>query len=123
MVVRAGLLLLAAVFLIDHRRGASVARHFAAHLLAAALIAANVVYGVSRFTITMLANDEDTLPTPRATLRVAAARENDSRWLARLGVWLERVRAPDDETVKRELAQWLPEYRPAVSANADRALS
>jgi hypothetical protein len=42
--------------------------------------------------------------------------ENDDQengdWLARLMQWLRRDAAPPPETVKRELAQWVPEYRP-----------
>src|SRR4051812_9099710 len=54
----------------------------------------------------LLAADENTLATPHAKLRIAQARQEDDRWLARLSTWLERAEPPDDETVKRELAQW-----------------
>jgi len=64
-----------------------------------------------------LAPGEDSLPTPHSKLRIARARhENDGRekgdWLARLSQWLRRDAAPTPETVRRELAQWVTEYRP-----------
>jgi FlaA1/EpsC-like NDP-sugar epimerase len=66
----------------------------------------------------LLAADENTLATPHAKLRIAQARQEDDRWLAHLSAWLERADAPDDETVKRELAHWVPEYRAPVSEPA-----
>jgi FlaA1/EpsC-like NDP-sugar epimerase len=67
-----------------------------------------------------LAQDESTLPTPHVQLRIARARQEDTRWLTRLGAWLERDDLPDDETVKRDLAHWIPEYRSPVTAQPAR---
>jgi FlaA1/EpsC-like NDP-sugar epimerase len=67
-----------------------------------------------------LAEDESTLPTPHEQLRIARARQEDGRWLARLGAWLDRPDLPDDETVKRDLARWIPEYRSPVTAQPAR---
>jgi len=58
-----------------------------------------------------LAADERTLPTPHPKLRVARARSEDGSWIDRVSVWLERSDVPADSVVKRELAEWLPEYR------------
>jgi FlaA1/EpsC-like NDP-sugar epimerase len=70
-----------------------------------------------------LAHDESTLPTPHEQLRIARARQEDGRWLARLGAWLDRPDLPDDETVKRDLARWIPEYRSPVPAPPARVAS
>ncbi|OGA48374.1 MAG: multidrug MFS transporter [Betaproteobacteria bacterium RIFCSPLOWO2_12_FULL_62_58] len=57
-----------------------------------------------------LAADENSLPTPHPKLRIAKARQEDGAWLARLSEWLAPDGVPRDETVKTELAQWVPEY-------------
>jgi FlaA1/EpsC-like NDP-sugar epimerase len=67
-----------------------------------------------------LATDEAALPTPHPKLRIAQARREDERWLARVALWLERPGSPDDETVKRELSAWVPEYQPELPAPAAR---
>jgi FlaA1/EpsC-like NDP-sugar epimerase len=59
----------------------------------------------------LLAADENTLRTPHPKLRIARARHENGEWLARLEAWIARADLPDDETVKRELAAWVPEYR------------
>jgi FlaA1/EpsC-like NDP-sugar epimerase len=58
----------------------------------------------------LLAADENSLPTPHPKLRIAQARQENGAWLARLSQWLVRDGIPSDETVKSELAQWVPEY-------------
>ena len=68
----------------------------------------------------LLAADESTLPTPHAKLRIAQARYEDNTWLGHLAVWLERLDPPDDETVKRELRDWVPEYRPPETVSPTR---
>jgi FlaA1/EpsC-like NDP-sugar epimerase len=65
-----------------------------------------------------LATDETALPTPHPKLRIAQARREDERWLSNIVRWLERPGSPDDETVKRELAGWVPEYQPELPAPA-----
>jgi FlaA1/EpsC-like NDP-sugar epimerase len=67
-----------------------------------------------------LATDETALPTPHPKLRIAQARREDERWLGRVSIWLERAGSPDDETVKRDLFDWVPEYRPQLRAPAPR---
>ena len=68
----------------------------------------------------LLAADEDTVRTPHPKLRIARVRQENSHWLERLDAWLARGDLPDDDTVKRELAVWVPEYRrdAAVPATA-----
>jgi FlaA1/EpsC-like NDP-sugar epimerase len=58
----------------------------------------------------LLADGEQTLPTPHPKLRVARAREaHDDAWLAALRDWLA---APGDDApaVKRRLREFVPEY-------------
>jgi FlaA1/EpsC-like NDP-sugar epimerase len=59
----------------------------------------------------LLAADENSLPTPHEKLRIARARQENGDWLQRLAAWLESNAVRDDETVKRELALWVPEYQ------------
>ena len=72
-----------------------------------------------------LAAHENTLPTPHPKLRIARAREDDRVWLERLNAWLDRADVPDDQTVRRELGQWVPEYAgpPVVPERAARVAS
>lgn len=65
----------------------------------------------------LLADDEGTLPTPHAKLRIAKAREADARSLERLLEWLGADCPRDDDALRRDLKQWVPEYRPASLCN------
>jgi len=60
----------------------------------------------------LLADGDTTLPTPHPKLRVSrAAAAFSAGDLAELRAWL--AGAPqDEETVKRELMRFVPEYRP-----------
>lgn len=60
----------------------------------------------------LLADDEHTLPTPHPKLRIAQARAVEAGWVAEVATWIER-HAPDEETVKRKLREWVEEYQPA----------
>ena len=60
----------------------------------------------------LLANDENTLPTPHPKLRVAQARREDATWLAEISHWLETNTATDSAAAKAALAQRVPEYTP-----------
>ncbi len=62
----------------------------------------------------LLADGEQTLPTPHPKLRIARAQASlSAAALAELLAWLQG--APQDEaTVKRRLAEWVPEYRPQL---------
>jgi FlaA1/EpsC-like NDP-sugar epimerase len=59
----------------------------------------------------LLATDEDSLPTPHDKLRIAKARSENGPWLSRLLAWLQSTEAATDDDVRRQLAEWLPEYR------------
>ena len=61
----------------------------------------------------LLAADENTLSTPHPKLRIAKARQENGEWLEHLDQWLACGDLPGDETVKSELACWVPEYKRA----------
>ncbi|MDO8437144.1 MAG: nucleoside-diphosphate sugar epimerase/dehydratase [Nitrosomonadaceae bacterium] len=67
----------------------------------------------------LLADDENTLPTPHAKLRIAQARTVDAQWLAELMVWLDGHPVLSDAEVKQGLAKWVPEYTPSKSTGAE----
>jgi FlaA1/EpsC-like NDP-sugar epimerase len=61
----------------------------------------------------LLADDEQTLPTPHPKLRIAQARQAPDGFLERLHDWIDTLQVespPDDATVKRRLAGFVPEY-------------
>jgi FlaA1/EpsC-like NDP-sugar epimerase len=60
----------------------------------------------------LLADEETTLPTPHPKLRVAKARTADATWYAECMAWLNGAAMRDEESVKRQLKTWVPEYRP-----------
>jgi FlaA1/EpsC-like NDP-sugar epimerase len=59
----------------------------------------------------LLTADENTVRTPHPKLRIARVRSEHQQWLTRLEAWLERTELPDDDTVRQELAAWVPEYQ------------
>ncbi|MFZ3018957.1 MAG: nucleoside-diphosphate sugar epimerase/dehydratase [Gallionella sp.] len=63
----------------------------------------------------LLANDENTLPTPHPKLRIAQARLADAAWLAGLLKWVGTT-SMVDEQVRSALTEWVPEYQPDKSA-------
>ncbi|HVS26954.1 MAG TPA: nucleoside-diphosphate sugar epimerase/dehydratase [Burkholderiales bacterium] len=63
----------------------------------------------------LLANDENTLPTPHPKLRIARARQMDVQWLADALIWLDQAQPLRDEQVKADLLKWVPEYAAAQS--------
>jgi len=67
----------------------------------------------------LLADDENTLPTPHTKLRIAQARKVDAQWLAELMVWLDGHPVLSDAEVKQGLAKWVPEYTPSKSDGAE----
>jgi FlaA1/EpsC-like NDP-sugar epimerase len=60
----------------------------------------------------LLADTEQTLPTPHPKLRVARSRRIDEGFLANLQNWLDFSTPPDDETVRQGIRQWVDEYTP-----------
>jgi FlaA1/EpsC-like NDP-sugar epimerase len=59
----------------------------------------------------LLADDENTLPTPHPKLFIAQAVQCDSAWLERLLLWAAATTKPDAQ-VRADLTQWVPEYQP-----------
>ncbi len=60
----------------------------------------------------LLADNEHTLPTPHPKLRIAQAREVDAVWLESLLAWMHARPVSADEEVRRDLRDWVPEYKP-----------
>ncbi len=60
----------------------------------------------------LLADNEHTLPTPHPKLRIAQAREVDAIWLESLLAWMHARPVSADEEVRRDLRDWVPEYKP-----------
>ena len=58
----------------------------------------------------VLADGENSLPTPHPKLRIAQVRPADPALPEQLSAWLARADAPDADTVKAEISRWLPEY-------------
>lgn len=58
----------------------------------------------------LLSDDERTLPTPHAKLRIAVARTADKAWVKALLKWIDSTSALDESTIKRELKMWIEEY-------------
>ncbi len=59
----------------------------------------------------LLADGEQTLPTPHPKLRIAKARGVDQQWLGGVLAWLKRDAPPDEIDLKRTLVRWVPEYK------------
>jgi len=58
----------------------------------------------------VLADGEQTLPTPHPKLRIARARQVADDWLDALVVWLDQTVSPQDHEVRADLVRWVPEY-------------
>lgn len=64
----------------------------------------------------LLADDEQTMPTPHPKLRVAKAREVEQGWLEEILIWLRQPRVVPDAEVRRDLRRLIPEYQPTQRA-------
>ena len=62
----------------------------------------------------LLADAEQTLPTPHPKLRIARSRPIKADFLGELQDWLEQPAPLDDETVRNEIRRWVSEYTPAA---------
>jgi FlaA1/EpsC-like NDP-sugar epimerase len=71
----------------------------------------------------LLCNDENSTGTTHPKLRVATTRTETREWLAGLVAWVMRDAALDDDAAKRELARWLPEFRPGIEDDSGRVVS
>ena len=58
----------------------------------------------------VLADDEQTLPTPHPKLRIARARPVTGDWLRDVLAWVNSQDAPADDEVRAALGRWVPEY-------------
>ncbi|MEO7320823.1 MAG: nucleoside-diphosphate sugar epimerase/dehydratase [Nitrosospira sp.] len=67
----------------------------------------------------LLADDENTLPTPHSKLRIAQARQINKQWLAQLVTWLNEKPVLSDTEVKQELTKWVPEYSSEESSHEE----
>ncbi|MCE9642230.1 MAG: polysaccharide biosynthesis protein, partial [Betaproteobacteria bacterium] len=67
----------------------------------------------------LLADNEHSLPTPHPKLRIARARPATAQDAAQILDWLNRTEPLDDDSVRRQLRVWLPEYNdtPATTGN------
>jgi len=63
----------------------------------------------------LLADAEHTLPTPHPKLRIARSRHVHENFLDELENWLKYSALLDDETVRRDIRQWVLEYTPLPS--------
>ncbi|MGQ0443259.1 MAG: polysaccharide biosynthesis protein [Methylophilaceae bacterium] len=66
----------------------------------------------------LLADDEHTLPTPHAKLRVAVARCTDMLWVKKLLKWVDAMQNADEGVIKNELKMWVEEY--TIDANVQQ---
>ena len=60
----------------------------------------------------LLADDEDTLPTPHKKLRVAKARSFNHADLSQLMIWIDKIQGSNEKEIKRQLTRWVKEYLP-----------
>lgn len=58
----------------------------------------------------LLSDDERTLPTPHAKLRIAVARTADKAWVKALLEWIDSTSTADESSIKKELKLWVEEY-------------
>jgi FlaA1/EpsC-like NDP-sugar epimerase len=58
----------------------------------------------------LLADDENTLPTPHPKLRIAQARPVDCTELDELHTWISSAETVPDDKVRGAMLQWVPEY-------------
>ena len=59
----------------------------------------------------LLADSEQTLPTPHPKLRIAKSRDVADGWVEEMLAWINASALQDDAAVRRSLASWVPEYR------------
>lgn len=60
----------------------------------------------------LLADDENTLPTPHPKLRIAQARMVSSNELQMMHAWIAQDTTIADGIVRQSMRQWVPEYTP-----------
>ena len=60
----------------------------------------------------LLADDEQTIPTPHEKLRIALARPVDQVWVKKLLNWINSAQGANEVIIKNELKSWVEEYSP-----------
>ena len=65
----------------------------------------------------LLADDENTLPTPHPKLRIAQARAVSNGELDNLLHWISDNTTNCDDAVRAQLCQWVPEYTPTLNGH------
>lgn len=65
----------------------------------------------------LLANDENTLPTPHPKLRIAQARAVADDELHSMVVWINSNTTSSDDAVREQLQHWVPEYTPTPNGH------
>ncbi|MBI5890608.1 MAG: polysaccharide biosynthesis protein [Nitrosomonadales bacterium] len=65
----------------------------------------------------LLADDENTLPTPHPKLRIAQARQVAVDELQSILEWVDTDKSHTDETVRERLQRWVPEYVPTSNGH------
>ena len=68
----------------------------------------------------LLADDEQTMPTPHEKLRIAQAREVDITWVKKLLKWIEGTESANESMIKNELKLWVEEYSPQHQAGVEK---
>jgi len=64
----------------------------------------------------LLADDEQTIPTPHEKLRIALARPVNKIWVKKLLNWINQTQGANEATIKNELGSWVEEYSPQPSS-------
>lgn len=67
----------------------------------------------------LLADDEQTMPTPHAKLRIAQARTANLSWVNNLLVWIEGLHGTHEAQMKLELSGWVEEYSPQMVSSVE----
>lgn len=65
----------------------------------------------------LLADDENTLPTPHEKLRIAEARSTNLAWVRKLLTWIESIHDEDEQVIKIGLKTWVEEYKMDMTAS------
>ncbi len=65
----------------------------------------------------LLADDENTLPTPHPKLRIAQSRTVAPKEVEELLIWIAEPASHNDEVVRQRLQHWVPEYTPTSNGH------
>jgi FlaA1/EpsC-like NDP-sugar epimerase len=65
----------------------------------------------------LLADGENTLPTPHEKLRIAEARSTSLAWVRKLLTWIQLIHDEDEQLIKVGLKTWVEEYKIDLTNN------